>query len=107
MAARLAVGALLLASILAAGCSSTPHVAVEASIHGFTFEPSSVTVKAGEAVRFTNHDSAEHSITADSGGFDEEAEGGGGTAIVSVGEAGTYPFHCRYHPQMHGTLVVS
>jgi plastocyanin len=104
MAARLAVGALLLMSILAAGCSSKPAVAGEVAIHGFAFEPASISVPAGKAVRFKNHDSAEHSITADAGGFDQDAEGGG-TATVSVDKPGTYAYHCKYHSQMHGTLV--
>ena len=107
MAARRAVGVLLLLAILAAGCASKPPVTGHVAIHGFASEPSSVTVKAGEAVEFTNHDDTEHSITADSGGFDQDAEGGGGTARVSVDQPGTYAFHCKYHPQMHGTLVVT
>lgn len=105
MAARLAIGTLLLVSILAAGCSSKPQVAGEVAIHGFAFEPASLSVQAGKGVRFTNHDSTEHSITADAGGFDRDAQANGGTAVVSVDKPGTYAYHCKYHSQMHGTLV--
>ena len=105
MAARLAVGTLLLLCLLAAGCSSEPSVAGEVGIHGFAYEPASITVRAGEAVRFTNHDTAEHSVTADGGAFDVEVDGGGGSGLVRHGTAGTFAYHCKYHAAMRGTIV--
>jgi plastocyanin len=93
---------------LLAGCSSTPP-SVEGgaiAIHGNTYDPGSVTVQEGEHVHFANHDSVKHSITADgSGDFDKDLAGGAETDI-DFPDAGTFAFHCKYHPAMRGTIVV-
>lgn len=65
-------------------------------------------VPAGAALTITNMDSAAHTVTADDGSaFDVEVKGSGGTATLTAPSTpGTYTYHCRFHPTMHGTLTV-
>jgi plastocyanin len=67
-----------------------------------------ITISPGATVMVTNMDSAEHTVTADQGSaFDIEVKENGGTGTFTAPSApGTYPFHCTYHPNMHGTLTV-
>lgn len=67
-----------------------------------------VSVAPGAKVTVTNMDSVEHTVTADQGSaFDVEIKENGGTATFTApAQPGTYAFHCRYHPNMHGTLTV-
>ncbi|HUR24843.1 MAG TPA: cupredoxin domain-containing protein [Candidatus Thermoplasmatota archaeon] len=98
---------LLLFTALLAGCSSSSAEGAEVAIHGNTYNPSSVTVKAGEHVHFANHDAVEHSITPDSGGFSGKDIDGEKEADIDFPAAGTFAYHCKYHPAMHGTVTVS
>lgn len=68
-----------------------------------------MTVKPGQKVTVTNKDSVAHTLTDkkthlfDTGNID----GSGGTGTFTApSKAGSYPFGCTYHPNMHGTLVV-
>lgn len=67
-----------------------------------------LTVPAGATVSVTNHDTADHTVTADQGqAFDAMVKGNGGVATFTApSRPGTYAFHCTYHPNMHGTLTV-
>jgi plastocyanin len=67
-----------------------------------------VTVSPGTVVTVTNVDSARHTVTADDGGtFAVDVAGNGGTATFTApATPGSYPFHCTYHPRMHGMLTV-
>jgi hypothetical protein len=39
--------------------------------------------------------------------FDVDVQGSGGTATFTAPSApGSYPYHCTYHPNMRGTLIV-
>lgn len=113
---------LLLAAVLlgAAGCApgggpgaSPPASATSASaataitIRDFGYG-APLVVPAGAALTVTNMDSAEHTVSADDGSaFDVEVKGSGGTATFTApSKPGTYAYHCRYHPNMHGTLTV-
>ena len=113
---------LLLAAVLlgAAGCApgggppaatSGPASATAATmaitIRDFGYG-APLLVAAGAALTITNMDSAAHTVTADDGSaFDVEVKGGGGTATLTAPSTpGTYTYHCRYHPSMHGTLTV-
>jgi plastocyanin len=64
-------------------------------------------VKAGQEVTVTNNDEAAHTVTSDTNAFDVRVSGGGGTATFTAPTApGSYPFHCKYHANMTGSLVV-
>src|SRR5215208_5714529 len=75
----------------------------------FAFDPSEVTLEAGKEVTIvlTNEDSAEHNITAEDLDVDADAEGGETGQATVTPDAGSYDFHCKYHPdQMTGTITV-
>jgi plastocyanin len=66
-----------------------------------------ITVSPGAQVAIKNNDSAEHSVTSDTAGkFDAEVDGKGQGTLTAPTEPGQYPFHCKYHASMHGTLIV-
>ena len=72
------------------------------------FDPTELSVAAGETITLRNEDGVEHSFTIDDPEIDAEAEGGEEATVDAPDEPGTYDFHCRYHPdQMTGTLTVS
>ena len=74
----------------------------------FAFDPTDLSVGAGGTIEFTNEDDAEHNITAEDAGIDEDVEAGGSTSVSLEGvEAGSYDFICKYHPDMKGTLEVT
>jgi plastocyanin len=64
-------------------------------------------VPAGATIEVKNADPAEHSVTADTGDAFNIEVGEGGTALFTAPtKPGSYPYHCSYHPMMHGTLIV-
>ena len=66
-----------------------------------------LTVPPGAQITVKNLDSAEHSVTSDTqGAFDEDVDGNQQTVLTAPTQPGTYPFHCTYHPNMHGVLTV-
>jgi len=59
-------------------------------------------------ITVVNQDEEAHTVTADSGGaFDDKATAGASTRFQAPTKPGTYPFHCTYHSNMHGVLVVT
>jgi len=106
---RLLLGALLVAAILGAGCASSPTAPVQTdqvSIPGaWRFDPPVAEVQHGATVTWTNHGGQTHSITFDDG-FDQDVPPGG-TVTRTFASAGTFPYHCKYHPpDMKGQIVV-
>ena len=54
-----------------------------------------------------NEDDPEHNITIEDLGVNEDAEGGETAQARITPDAGSYDFHCEYHPnQMTGTITV-
>jgi plastocyanin len=122
----LAAGAAV--SILLAACSSSspttgtapaPVAAPSASagasqgsggivIASFAYS-GTMTVKPGQEVTVTNQDSTAHTVTdKKSQLFDTGSiEGSGGKGkFKAPDKPGTYPFGCKFHPGMAGTLTV-
>ena len=66
------------------------------------------SVHPGQQVTIVNRDDPNHTVTADANNvFDVRVSGGGGTATFTAPTTpGTYPFHCKYHANMQGTLTV-
>jgi plastocyanin len=66
------------------------------------------TVPAGSKITVTNDDGEAHTLTSDSGGaFDVKIAPGKSTTFTAPAKAGSFPYHCTYHGNMHGTLKVS
>jgi plastocyanin len=75
----------------------------------FSFKPTEFTLQAGKNVTFVvdNQDSAEHNLTIEDLDVSKDVEGGETINQAVTPDAGTYQFHCKYHPdQMKGTITV-
>src|SRR6476660_9271905 len=49
----------------------------------------------------------EHAVTSDAAGkFTVDVDGNEQGTLTAPSEPGEYAFHCKYHPSMHGTLIV-
>lgn len=75
------------------------------TLANFAFDPTSVEIKAGESVTWTNEDSAVHTVTGD-GGIDSGDLAKGKSYSKTFDTAGTYNYKCTIHPTMTGTVVV-
>jgi plastocyanin len=78
----------------------------QVTMKGIKFNPSSVNVKVGDTVTWTNDDSVGHDVTSDT--FKSGAAGGignGQTFKHKFAKAGTFKYVCTVHPGMTGTIV--
>src|SRR5690348_13421821 len=74
-----------------------------------------VSISPGAALSVVNMDTVDHTVTStavDAGGrplFDVQVPPGATVSIPAASRlaSGSYPFYCRYHPNMQGTLTVS
>src|SRR4051812_20096401 len=101
------------ALLLAAGCggksSAEPPAATGATaveIASFAYKPATLTVSRGARIRFRNEDRAEHTATADDRSFDTQTIEKSRTSQVTFTRAGTFPYHCDFHPFMKAVVVV-
>jgi plastocyanin len=100
------------ASTAAPGGSSSAASGAPAPTNGITIKnfafSGTMTVTAGQKVTVTNRDSTAHTLTDmkthkfDTGNIDPGAT----KSFTAPSAAGSYPFGCTYHSNMHGTLVV-
>ncbi|HEY2703417.1 MAG TPA: cupredoxin domain-containing protein [Candidatus Dormibacteraeota bacterium] len=100
--------------LAAAGCGTTagPNpggVQLRITARDLRFDPATAVVPAGSLVTVTlvNAGAVEHSFTAGSVHASADADPGElNTAPFTTPDSGTIAFHCRYHPQMTGTITV-
>lgn len=69
--------------------------------------PPTLTVPVGTSVTWVNKDADDHSATSDTGLFDVFLKGGGGVGSYVFATKGTYSYGCKFHSDMHGTIVVN
>ncbi len=90
--------------------NSNPVDATAVSIKNYMFDPMVIKVKAGTSVTWTNKDSVQHNVVADTASSDAPKGpliGKGQTYSFKFNKAGTYSFHCMPHSYMHGTVIVT
>jgi plastocyanin len=75
-------------------------------IAAFKFKPVTIVVKKGGHVRWTNSDAAAHTATADDRSFDTQTIDKGSAKAITLTKAGTFSYHCDFHPFMKATVVV-
>jgi plastocyanin len=72
------------------------------------FDPTTVTVTAGQSVEWDFADSSgtPHTVTANDNSFDSCSQTSG-KFVVTFSKAGDVQYHCTLHAQMLGTVKVS
>jgi plastocyanin len=84
-----------------------PTTADEIVIQDFDYT-TPVSVSPGATVSVTNMDTEAHTVTADSAGaFDVAVPPGSTATLTAPMTPGSYDFHCLFHANMDGVLVVS
>jgi plastocyanin len=79
----------------------------EVTMKDIKFNPSTVNVKVGDTVTWTNDDTVDHDVTADD--FKSGDAGGikpGDTFEHTFDSAGTFKYVCTVHPGMEGSVKV-
>lgn len=97
-----ALGWTAVAAPVEADAPSPPQVLIK----DFMFSPTSLTVKAGTTVTWSNKDDEPHTVVSDTGLFRSSAVDTDGTFAFKFDKPGTYHFTCSIHPRMVGTIVV-
>ena len=73
-----------------------------------SFSPNPGMLTAGQTVAWRNVDTIAHTATSNTDAFDTGAIAPGSTsAPVTMPTAGSYPYHCSFHPTMTGSLTVA
>jgi plastocyanin len=80
--------------------------ATQVVLQNIQISPTSVSVKVGDTVTWTNKDSFDHHLVGDKGEFDSGTMAAGATFSFTFKAAGTIGYHCSIHPEMIGTVVV-
>ena len=98
-------------AVLAAGCGGGEDAAPVATTDvqmakSYRFEPTAITVAAGDTVTWTNDDNFTHTVQVD-GQEDHEVDRGDSVSIT-FDKPGTYHYVCTLHRRdMDGTVTVT
>lgn len=81
---------------------------VAVTMKDIAFSPTTVTVKVGQKITWTNDDSVDHNVTSQSGEKIASSNfGKGGTFSFTPTKAGTISYVCTIHPGMDGKIIVT
>ena len=86
---------------------SDGNVIVE--IKDFIFNPAEVTIYPGQGVKWINKDTAVHQVyglVGASGEIRSQKLNEGSYYVYTFDKSGTYEYHCTFHPDMKGTIIV-
>ena len=86
-----------------AAAAPRTHIVV---IEKMKFGPVPADVRAGDIIVWKNRDIFRHTATAMDGSFNIDLPAGE-TGSTLLRRPGTFPFTCKYHPGMRGTLKVA
>lgn len=92
-----------------------PKETVEVSITANGFEPSTISINAGDTIKFTNNDSSPHwpasnphPVHSDLAGFDAKKELQQGESYsFTFTKTGTFGFHDHLNPSNGGTITIN
>jgi len=80
------------------------------AISNSAYSPTPLTIPKGTTVTWKNTDSMNHTATADNSSsfqFDTGDIAAGATSGgITFTQAGTFEYHCTYHPSMHAKITV-
>ncbi len=71
------------------------------------FSPKNVTIAFGDTVKWTNSDTANHQVVADSGAFASAVLKPGQSYSFTFKASGKFPYHDALHPTIKGQITVT
>lgn len=80
--------------------------AAEVKIDNFSFTPTTLTVKAGTQITWTNGDDIPHNVVSDDQSFRSKVLDTDERFTLTASKPGTYSYFCSIHPKMTGKVVV-
>jgi plastocyanin len=116
---------LTIASIVASGCSgfnapvngAAPTLGADAvpaaaavsavTIANSKYQPKTLRAKVGVPVRWLNKDSLSHTVSANDNSFSSSFLTRNHAFKHTFTKPGKYPYHCKIHPYMTGTVIVT
>jgi len=88
---------------LAIGCTGKGKT-VDVKIQNSAFNPDSITISPGDAVKWTNLDSGTHTVVGTD--FSSGNISSGKSYGHTFTKAGTYNYYCSIDPSMKGVVIV-
>jgi plastocyanin len=76
------------------------------TIAGFNFNPTTITIKVGDSVTWTNSDPVAHTSTGESSAWSSGPLAPGGTFKRTFSEVGLFSYFCSIHPSMRAEILV-
>ena len=89
-----------------AGANNASTNPNEVVIANFSFEPATLTVKAGTTVTWVNQDDEPHTATATDKRFNSKTLDNGDRFSQEFKAPGVYNYYCALHPKMTGKIIV-
>jgi plastocyanin len=72
-----------------------------------SFIPETLTIHKGDTVSWINNDAAKHTVTSDSGSeLQSDILPQSMSYVHTFDTAGTYTYHCEFHSNMIGKIIV-
>lgn len=92
--------------------SNTPVVSnpseVKIDIKNFSFIPSTINVKVGTKITWTNSDNVPHQVKGDNlATLSAPVMNNGETYSFVFNDVGDFNYHCAIHPTMKGNIIVT
>jgi amicyanin len=99
--------ALAIVAVVAGLASGQALADAQVKIANFTFDPPTLTVKAGTTVTWVNADDIPHVVSEKDGKFRSSALDTDDKFSQTFSTAGTVEYFCAIHPHMTGKIVVT
>ena len=74
---------------------------------GNVFSPSTMTIAKGTTITWTNNSGVTHTSTSNTSVWDTGDIAAGASKTTTFNTSGSFPFHCKYHSMMTGTITVN
>ena len=103
---KLVAAVVISTAVLIGAAPATAAVTKTVKIYGSAFSPKSVTITAGDTIRWVNRDNDRHQIYADHGEFVSAILRPNQSFAFTFKAAGTYTYKDELHPKIRGTIVV-
>lgn len=94
--------------VLASAAAKEPVRATTASVRidATSYQPSTIVVRLGDSIEWSNHDLFRHTVTSPNGAFDSKDIQPEASWKLTPRKVGRYDYACIYHGTMTGTIVV-